>query len=447
MKTTFGSLLIVILIPIQFGFTIDEAPQHNIHFALDSYVLSGSGQAIIRDVYAAIPDNRFVQFGVKGPLSGSLSRYEQNAIIDKRAKSVIDHLYKMGINRSDMKMVNVAATFSNASRNDRTQTWKISVEVFKEPTGTIPVFTSIQDHFPMPPQVFYMNPHKDFSIQGMEGTSIFIAANSLVCKDGSMPGSDARVELKEVYSKADIILAGLHTSSGGRMLETGGTVYLMAYCGDSEMRVANGSKVDIDFPNKTGIRMKPDMKTFNARKASNGQLDWYEAPELGSETTTTERFYINGEAVDRETYYNLIDEFEMEKEAIEARNRTYANAEKLDAYLLSSEKLGWINCDRFYEEENTTNVIVQVDSKLSPALRMVFDEINSVMAGTFISTNKVRFTNVPVGERITIVGYSITNDKAYYGKVPAIVNTQAEYNMKLNPTSKTMLENELYALN
>jgi hypothetical protein len=78
---------------------------------------------------------------------------------------------------------------------------------------------------------------------------------------------------------------------------------------------------------------------------------------------------------------------------------------------------------------------------------MVFDEFNSVMAGTFISTNKVRFTNVPVGERITIVGYSITDDKAYYGKVPAIVNTQAEYNMKLNPTSKTMLENELYALN
>ena len=447
MKTAFSSFLIVILVSVHYGFRNDDTTQHNIHFPLDSSALSSSGQAILRDVYADVPDNRFVRFGIKGPLSGSLSRYEQNAIIDKRAKSVMDHLYKMGINRSDMKMVNVSATYSSASRNDRTQTWQIAVEVFKEPTGAIPVFTSIQDQFPMPPQVFYMNPHKDFELQGMEGTSVFIPANSLVCADGSSPGSDVRVELKEVYTKADIILAGLHTSSGSRMLETGGTVYLMAYCGDSEMRIAKGSKVDIDFPNKTGIRMKPDMKTFNARKASNGQLDWYEAPEISSESTTTERFYINGEEVDRETYYNLMDEFEMEKEVLEARNRTYANAEKMDAYLLSSEELGWINCDRFYEEENTTNVIVQVDPKLSPALRMVFDEINSVMAGEFISTNEVRFSNVPVGERVTIVGYSITDDKTYYGTVPAVVSRQAEYNMKLNPTSPSLLENELYALN
>ncbi len=142
MKTTFSSLLLIILIPIQFGFKSEDIPQHNIHFALDSHVLSSSGQAILRDVYAEIPDNRFVRFGIKGPLSGTLTRYEQNAIIDKRAKSVMDHLYKMGINRSDMKMVNVSASYSSASRNDRTQTWQIAVEVFKEPTGTIPVFTS-----------------------------------------------------------------------------------------------------------------------------------------------------------------------------------------------------------------------------------------------------------------------------------------------------------------
>lgn len=447
MKAVLSPFLLLLLIPVQFGFTDVHTPKHNIYFAIDSHILTSSGQEILRDIYAEIPDNRFVRFGVKGPLSASLSKYEQNGVIDRRAKAVMDHLYKMGIDRNHMKMINLAASRYRGSQNDRTQTWEIAIEVFKEPSSPIPVFTSIQDHFPVPPQVFYMNPHKDFEVTGMEGTTLFIPAHTLVCADGGTAGSDVRLELKEVYSKADIILAGLHTSAGGRMLETGGTVYVMAYCGDEEMRVAKGSAIELDFPNKTGVAMKPDMKTFNARTGSNGQLDWYEAPELSSETRTTERFYINGEEVDRETYLNLMDEFEMEREQAMARDRSYANAEKLDAYLLSSEQLGWINCDRFYEEENTTNVVVSVDPKLSPALRMVFDGINSVMAGEFISTDEVRFSNVPVGERVTIVGYSIADDKAFYGSVPAIVSNGAQYNMNLAPTSTSSLEQELYALN
>ena len=33
-----------------------------------------------------------------------------------------------------------------------------------------------------------------------------------------------------------------------------------------------------------------------------------------------------------------------------------------DAYLMTTSKLGWINCDRFYDTKNPTNLLVKVDS-------------------------------------------------------------------------------------
>jgi hypothetical protein len=448
MKQVLFSAIFIFLIPVHYSFTNEGVAKHNIHFELDSHALSSSGQAILRDVYANTPDNQYVRFGVKGPMSGDMSHHQRNALTDRRAKSILSHLDKMGILKKHAQIINVTNKYGNVNR-DQFRDWNLEIEVFKEPELGMSVFASIEDVYPMPSQEFTIDPSEDNTLQGMDGTVVFIPADALQCADGSPATGRVKVELKEVYSKADIIMAGLHTMSAGRMLESGGTVYLMAYCGDNEARIKPGTAVDIDFPNQTGLPLKDDMKTFNAFETEGGEIDWYEASENtnASTSTVTERFYINDEEVDKETYMNLMDEWEMEKEVSAARERTAASAEALDAYLLSTGELGWINCDMFYDEPNVTNVIVQVNPDMNPSLRMVFDDINSVMAAEFISKDQMQFSQVPVGQRITIVGYSLMDDKAFFGKIPAIVANGASYNLKLDPTGKLQLENELFALN
>jgi hypothetical protein len=193
--------------------------------------------------------------------------------------------------------------------------------------------------------------------------------------------------------------------------------------------------------------LKDGMKTFNAYETEEGGIDWYEAAESTSTSTVTETFYINGDEVDKETYLALLDDFEREREAMAAAEKSSENARSLDAYLLSTEELGWINCDRFTEEEQLTNVIVQVDPKSNPSLRMVFNDINSVMAGYYISGDQVQFSGVPVGKQTTIVGYSVMDGKAHMGKIPSTIKANAEFKLTMQPTTKQKMEAELYALN
>ena len=132
---------------------------------------------------------------------------------------------------------------------------------------------------------------------------------------------------------------------------------------------------------------------------------------------------------------------------MEASEKSSENARALDAYLLSTDQLGWINCDRFTEEDQLTNVIVQVDPNANPSLRMVFEDINSVMAGYYISGDKVQFSGVPVGQQMMVVGYSIMDGQAHMGKIPSTIKANAEFKLTMQPTTKQKMEAELYALN
>lgn len=437
---------LLICLPL-FSFNGDHVSRHNVYFDQDSSVLNSAGQSIIQDVFADLPDDRKVRFGVAGPMSRDLNRYQQNVLTDKRAKSVMHYLDMMGVKAEHMRMINITDQVNYNASSDMNRIWKIDIEVYKEPLEHVPVFTSIDEFFPMPSQEFLIDPAVDNRLVGMQGTVLHIPANSLRCWDGGPAGKNTRVELKEVYSKADIIMAGLHTMAGGRMLESGGTIHLTAFCEEEEVRLASGAKIDIDFPIQPNAKLKDGMKTFNAYETEEGGLDWFEAVESTSTSTVTERFYINGEEVDQETYLALLDDFEREREAMEADRKSDENARALDAYLLSTEQLGWINCDRFVEEEQLTNVIVQVDPKSNPSLRMVFEDINSVMAGYYISGDQVQFSSVPVGQQTTIVGYSVMDGQAHMGKIPSTIKPNAEFKLTMQPTTKQKMEAELYALN
>ncbi|MBL0315502.1 MAG: hypothetical protein IPP69_06865 [Flavobacteriales bacterium] len=79
------------------------------------------------------------------------------------------------------------------------------------------------------------------------------------------------------------------------------------------------------------------------------------------------------------------------------------NAADLDFYVLTSSELGWINCDRFYEDENPkVDFYVDNNSSYDCAVSMVFDDINSVVKGVRMG-NRTVFSGVPGNQKVRIV--------------------------------------------
>ncbi len=74
-----------------------------------------------------------------------------------------------------------------------------------------------------------------------------------------------------------------------------------------------------------------------------------------------------------------------------------------DRYLLPVTRTGWLNCDRELPfAQDRTNLFVKIDSMSDATVRIVFQDINSVMIG-FRYTGGFSFDRVPLGEKITII--------------------------------------------
>jgi hypothetical protein len=97
-----------------------------------------------------------------------------------------------------------------------------------------------------------------------------------------------------------------------------------------------------------------------------------------------------------------------------------------EKYSIGINKLGWINCDKFYNYPGRkSNVTVDLkDSAFSYITYMVFDKYKSIMQG-YENGNMVVFPNVPIGEPVKIVSIGIKNGKI----IAAMKNTITSINL------------------
>lgn len=121
------------------------------------------------------------------------------------------------------------------------------------------------------PQQFTIDNSKDTILTCMEGTKITIPANAFINKRTGMPGGIfVSVNVKEYYSNADIILAGLSTRSGNDMLETGGMIHVDAIANNESCILKTGKQLKIFFPYTV---YKENMQLFKG-EMHKGHIDW-----------------------------------------------------------------------------------------------------------------------------------------------------------------------------
>lgn len=118
-------------------------------------------------------------------------------------------------------------------------------------------------------QAFSIRPGRDTMIVGAQGTQLLIPGNAWDLPDSA---ATVQLEVQEFYSPADMILAGLSTTSGTELLETGGMLRVTATAKGRPVQLRPGRYVHLRMPAK---EKKPGMQLFTGTVRGHDQrVDW-----------------------------------------------------------------------------------------------------------------------------------------------------------------------------
>lgn len=202
----------------------------------------------------------------------------------------------------------------------------------------------------------------------------------------------ASINLNFCYysSVNDFVAADLTTNSGTRMLESGGMVYVGATCLGADLRLKKGIEIEILLPRNTAESEGMDLflgmeqhGIVNWNRARAGQVQ-----DLGDE-----------------------DVYWEDEEALDGEGFSF-----MDGYLVRASNLGWINVDRFYNATQPTKLAVQLgEMKKDISVRMVFEDINSVMPGYYYNPDSlIMFEGIPVGESVKVLAFGKRDGQLYW---------------------------------
>jgi len=129
-------------------------------------------------------------------------------------------------------------------------------------------------------QRYTIDPTKNTRLIGKQGTSLWIPAGSLVAADGVAPAGPVTIVLEEAYAMEDMLVKGLHTTAGDRLLETGGMIYLEASVAGRPLELASGQSLKVALPTAEAME---GMELFNGSIDAEGRLaDWQPAGQAFS---------------------------------------------------------------------------------------------------------------------------------------------------------------------
>ena len=98
-----------------------------------------------------------------------------------------------------------------------------------------------------PTSTYTIDSKRDTTIFGEQGTRIFICANSFRFEDNSIKDS-ITIELKEFYKMSDIAISNLSTTSEGKLIETGGMIYINVSSNGKTLELMDDKKIVVHFP-------------------------------------------------------------------------------------------------------------------------------------------------------------------------------------------------------
>lgn len=287
-----------------------------------------------------------------------------------------------------------------------------------------PTPNTINDFFVQngaPVQTFTINSGTFNSVNGAQGTKIYVYANSFVTQANQPITGNVIVELREIFSKKDMILSNAPTTSGGKPLISGGEIYLSAKQNEQKLKLASGSELYVMMP--AGQNPSSQMKKFYASNLDENS-DWNVA-----DTTT----------------------------AIQVIQDTSNNS---NYYSFPVDSMNWINCDYFYSIPGPTSTIaVNVGSDFDTSNCFVFISFNgqNSAARCYAYSNHIfspgsyynlpsSYYTLPVGMNVTFVAIAKKNGQYYSAFKSSVITAAHSITLSLAATTESQIKHDLSVL-
>lgn len=312
--------------------------------------------------------------------------------------------------------------------------------------------------YEVPSQFFIVSSDNSSQVKGKQGTIISVNPKNLETYNGRPIGKNIEIELKELTNQEQLLRTNAQTTSNGKLLVSGGAYYINMTSDGQQLNLKTGKSLSVVFPKIASN----EMTLFYGEKDTLGQLNWLPTDQKLERKPNKRTNVVNDLRTDSinkiDDIFGYIDSeantpptpeeqrIEEEQKKNEALNDKVYKAIEL-------KQFGWINCDRFYEVPNKTNLqfsFRQSDSIVSANVYLVFKDINSVMQCSYFSFNNNeynrRFEDIPVGSKIQLIVFSIKNGKTYTHKSDLTIKPNQTVQLTLKETSQDKI-GELFQSN
>lgn len=270
--------------------------------------------------------------------------------------------------------------------------------------------TKVRELVSVSPQSFVIKSDRDTTLIGKNGTRISIPQRAFCFSDGTFAEGEIKIELKEFYSISQMQLSGLHTISSGENIETGGMIYINATSKERELGLITGKSIALEFKSPYNSNMEIFYGDGSLEK-----MNW--VPE--NKDTTLSNVAL-------------------------ADTIPYSEGNHLHN-TLRAINLGWINCDRFLNFPETTEIFVKtidgIDSSIFCGL--VLKKYNSIVSGSLTKERTMCFSPIPLNEEATIMLISYRDENYYFGYKDIKVKSKETYEITMQVITKEELKNKL----
>lgn len=424
-----------------------KAQSTTISFETAEHELSDQAMAVLNEFKKTAVKTPSVQFNIIGhtdPIGGTV--YNDN-LSKLRSQAVVNYLRSIGVHNQfsiDWKG-ETALLNSESSDVANTENRRVTIEIAARSDILLTLSQVLETNV------------ESFTLPSSQESKVMLAEGIIVTirpEDFALENNSDELELiaQAYQSKADFILENLTTTTtGGKLLESRGMVYLDLQQRGRSVNLKKGKYLPIDFPDR-----KPGDETilFSGRE-HDGVMTW-ESQNVSTMRTgyigTSYMFDENQDTIYLEKSYAITinnEAFEVKEHyenGIIARTDTVSmkNYHAAAKAINESTSLGWINCDKFYKSDTEkVDYFVTIPEDNSAQVLLVFKDISSVISYSDKARNRYTFRDVPVGMDIEVIAMAFRDLKLDFARESGVINQTPMQLKALEEISFNMLESEL----
>lgn len=327
---------------------------------------------------------------------------------------------------------------------------------------------------------------EDTLLIGNEGTKIFVPKDLFE----NYNKGKITLELKEFYSKEDMILNGLSTiNDKDELLESSGMFYINFKEDTKQLNIKEGKNYKIDVKYKplpnSNIYFNDNDSIFKW-KLSNEKM-FTEIPDIIRNykfgLTNAEGGYyksvlnenlskvkrqdslellklmqedlrsVNSEIAIVEPNFNENDDIlkdnaltENQKEERIKNRKSFFNT-KNEIYNFASNKLGWINCDRLISPDKVADITISnLNKQLETnnyTIYFIYKDLKSLIVQNYNSLKSQKIYNFKIKNSIKAIACCNSNGKIYYDVFYINKNSKTNFDLNFKDTNLDNLKQEL----